>query len=339
MKEFSRLDVSAAADFIAGGGRALVLCHVNPDGDTLASAQALKRLTELTGGKCDVALPGAVPEKLGFLAEDVIYDPDPSRYDRITAIDVASKTQLGRFAEFAGEIGLMIDHHSSGEPFADNLIKPDAAAAGSIVFEIYEELKSRGAITPDPTVARYLFAAISSDTGSFKYGNTTPYTFMEAALLSSEIAEDGAPNVSDISRLLHDTVTEKELAVNAEAARKMRLYEGGRIAFCYLSKEDAERIGACDGDFGGAIDVVRSVKGVEVAVTLRQNAKEPERFKISARSTGDADVSKVCASFGGGGHVHAAGATVTGGDPDEVCRRVVDAFSAAVRGKNRYGKK
>ena len=337
MKEFSRLDVSAVADCIANCADALVLCHVNPDGDTLGSAQALKRLIELAGGRCDVAVPGEIPERLEFLAKDIISDPDPDGYKTVIAVDVASPVQLGSFIKFRDRIGLMIDHHSNGEAFADNLIKPDAAAAGSIVFEIYEELKSRGALGKDAAVARYLFSAISSDTGSFKFSNTTPYTFMEAAVLSSEIAEDGSPDISDISRLLHDTVTEKEMAVNAEAAKKMRLFCGERFAFCYLSKEDAERLGASDGDFGGAIDVIRSLKGVEVAVTVRQNVKAPEQFKISARSSCGIDVSSVCASFGGGGHVRAAGATVTGKDPEKICRRVTEAFSDALdeyHGKN-----
>ena len=330
MREYSQLDVSAAANVIAGCKSALVLCHVNPDGDTLGSAQALKRLIELTGGSCDVAIPGEVPERLAFLAKDAIYDPDPDKYGYIIAVDVASEIQLGRFSKFKDKIDLMIDHHSSGEAFADFLIKPDAAAAGSIVFEIYGELKTRGALLPDAAVARCLFAAISSDTGSFKYSNTTPETFAAAAELSSEIANDGAPDTADISRLLHDTLTEKEMAVNAEAMKKMRLYNGGKFAFCFISKEDAERLGAADGDFGGAIDVIRSLKGVEVAVTVRQSKKEPGQFKISSRSACDIDVAKVCASFGGGGHLRAAGATVTGRDAAEVCRRVTGAFSAAV---------
>lgn len=330
MRAFSSLDVDAAADFISSCKRALVICHTNPDGDTLGSAQALRKLIELTGGECDVASPSEVPERLAFLAKDVIFDPDPDKYDKIIAVDVASAIQLGRFSKFKDKIGLMIDHHSCGEPFADFLIKPDAAAAGSILFEIYEELKTRGALGQNADVARFLFAAISSDTGSFKFSNTTPETFTAASALSSEIADNGAPDIADIARMLHDTVTEKEMAVNAEAAKKMRLYNGGKFAFCYISKEDAERLGASDVDFGGAIDVIRSLKGVEVAVTVRQNGKASGQFKISARSACGVDVSKVCASFGGGGHVRAAGATVTGGDPDEVCGRVIEAFSAAV---------
>ena len=135
MKDFARLDVQTATDFIAGCRKTLVLCHTNPDGDTLGSAGALKRIIELLGGECDAAVPCDVPESLSFLAEGMIRDPDPDAYREIVAVDVASPNQLAGFSKMKDKIDLMIDHHSSGQPFADNLIKTDAAAAGSMTLD------------------------------------------------------------------------------------------------------------------------------------------------------------------------------------------------------------
>ena len=335
----AKLGVTAAADYILRCRRVLILCHTNPDGDTLGSAQALRRLITLTGGFADVAVPSNVPERLDFLADGVISSPDADLYSEVIAVDVASVGQLGRFSDLAPRVGLMIDHHRSGEAFADSIIMPDASAAGGIIFEIYSELKERGAVTPDAEVARYLFAAISSDTGSFKFSNTTPYTFMAAAVLSSEIAkaDDGGPDTADISRLLHDTVTEKELRISVDVSKKITLYEDGALAVCRITADDIRRLGADDSDFGGAIDVVRSLRGVIVAVTLRQKKDGSDVWKISARSTADVDVAKVLSAFGGGGHLRAAGATLNC-PGDEAYEKVVSAFRRAVaKYKARHG--
>ncbi len=330
---FERIEVKAAADFIACAESALILCHVNPDGDTLGSALALKRLFTLQGKSAKVAVPSALPEYLEFLAdgEDVSFKKgDDDAFDKIIAVDVASPRQLGPLAVLIPKVGIMIDHHVSGEPFAPCLIEPDASAAGEIVFKIYKELASRGTVDRDADLARYLFAAISSDTGSFKFSNTTPATFRIAAELTEEINSSGGPTTSDLSRLLHDTSTELEMKISVFTVNNMELYCGGALAVCFVSAADIAELGASEKDFSGAIDVVRSLKGVEVALTVRQKPDGSGTYKISARSSVDVDVAALCREFGGGGHVRAAGATASFASPEEAKKVIVERFSRAV---------
>jgi len=339
MEKYKSFSVGDAADLIQNSGSALIVCHTNPDGDALGSALGLKKIFDLLGRQSKVVTPSEIPEYIEFLAPGVSFeysDKDEDLFDTVITVDVASRSQLGALSHLTNKVSLMIDHHSSGEAFAPNLIKPDASAAGEIVFELYKELKQRDAILPCADVSRYLFAAISADTGSFKYSNTTPRTFLYASELSEEIgsAGDGGMCICDISRLLHDTVTEKDMKISAMVSKKIKLYENGALAVCGISPDDMTSIEAEEKDLGGAIDIVRTLKGVIAAVTLRQKIDGSNIYKISARANADLDVSAVCAMFGGGGHTRAAGATFCADSPEGAMEAVVSAFSEAVRKYN-----
>ena len=336
MADFVRYDVAKAAEFLKSRRSILVLCHNNPDGDAIGSSLALVTMLRALGKEAKAACPSAVPERIAFLAEgeDLSYnDGDEDNYDALVTVDVASRGQLGRLSFLAEKVDLMIDHHIKGEAFAPNLIRPEASAAAEILFDIYEIYKCSGDICPLPDAARYIFAAISSDTGSFKYNNATPHTFRVAAKLVEEISAsvDGGYDASDLSRLLHDTMTEKDQKISGMVAENIKLYEGGALAMCLITADVMASLDADDKDFGGAIDVVRSRKGVIVAVTVRQNVAGDGSFKISARAASDIDVSEVCEKFGGGGHKRAAGATIYAKTPEEAYNTVLEAFSAAVR--------
>ena len=336
MADFVRYDAAEAAEFLKSRRSVLVLCHNNPDGDAIGSSLALVTMLRALGKEARAACPSEVPEKLEFLAEgeDLAYnDGDEEKYDALVTVDVASRGQLGPLTSLAGKVDLMIDHHAKGEAFAPNLIRPDASAAAEVLFEIYEIYKRSGDMGPLPDAARYIFAAISSDTGSFKYSNATPHTFRVAADLVEEISssDDGGYDASDLSRLLHDTMTEKDQKIANMVADRIKLYEDGALAMCLITSDLMSSLDADDKDFGGAIDVVRSRKGVIVAVTVRQSASGAGTFKISARAASDIDVSEVCGKFGGGGHKRAAGATIFAKTPEEAYSAALEAFSAAVR--------
>ena len=122
-------------------------------------------------------------------------------------------------------------------------------------------------------------------------------------------------------------MTEKDLRVAAFVAENMKLFCGGALAVCMITEEDKSALGVPDRDLGGAVDVARSLKGVLAAVTVRQIGPS---YKISSRANADVDVASVCARFGGGGHIRAAGATLSAPSPEEALETVVEAFSAAV---------
>ncbi|MBQ7669824.1 MAG: bifunctional oligoribonuclease/PAP phosphatase NrnA [Clostridia bacterium] len=336
MPEFAIYDVAKAAEFLKSRRSVLVMCHNNPDGDAIGSSLSLVTILRALGKEARAVCPSEIPEKLEFLAEgeDFSYsDGDEEKYDALVTVDVASRGQLGRLSPLTTKVDLMIDHHAKGEAFAPNLIRPEASAAAEIIFDIYEIYKRTGDIGSLPDAARYIFAAISSDTGSFKYNNATPHTFRVAADLVEEITEsdDGGYDASDLSRLLHDTMTEKDQKIANMVADRIKLYEDGALAMCLITADIMASLDADDKDFGGAIDVVRSRKGVIVAVTVRQSVSDSGTFKISARAASDIDVSEVCGKFGGGGHKRAAGATIYAKTPEEAYNAAQDAFSAAVR--------
>ncbi len=342
-ERFPALTVAEAADIIARCGSALIVSHKSPDGDAVGSATALKKIFESLGRRAAVAVPTPVPDYCSFLTEgeDILYrDGEEKEFGALIAVDVASPAQLGELSRLADKFSLMIDHHASGEAFAPHLTVPSASAAGEVVYDIYEELALRGLVAQGGAdVARSLYAAISSDTGSFKYSNTTPKTFRIAAALSERIngADDGGLATWDISRLLHDTVTEKDLRINAFVADRIKLFKDGSLSACLITADDMKALGAEDRDMGGAIDVARSLAGVEAAVTVRQSASDPNEFKISARANADVDVAAVCASLGGGGHRRAAGATIHAASPEEAFSEAVRAFmgDAGEYGKGR----
>ena len=331
---FPAVTVGGAADLIAGCKGALIVAHTNPDGDAAGSSGALKKLFEAMGRSAKVVFPTPVPEHVAFLTEgsDTVYtDGEEDGYDKVIAVDVASRAQLGKLSHLADKTSLMIDHHATGEAFAPYLTVPAASAAGEVIYGIYEELKLRGLIERDNAdIARCLFAAISADTGSFKYSNATPKTFRIAASLTEEVngADDGGLSTWDISRLLHDTVTEKDLRINAFVADRIKLFKGGSLAACLITADDMKDLGAEERDMGGAIDVVRSLAGVDVALTVRQSMSDPGEYKISARSNSDYDVADVllCA-FGGGGHRRAAGATFLADSPEQAFTEAIYAFT------------
>lgn len=329
----TELSVFDSAALIAESGRTLILGHVSPDGDCLGSAFALAEIISMCSGKADVACDGTVPARLSFISGEVLSPEtaDADGYDTIISVDVASPAQLGRFQYLIPRIKLMIDHHGIGEPFADNCIRPTASAAGEIVYDIYKELLLQGKIKCCPRVLRLVYAAISSDTGSFKFSNTTPRTHSIAAELVAGIsaADDGGADTADICRLLFGRFTEREMRAKMVAIRNLHLTESGRLGTVVFSRATLEENSLDDRDIGGVIDTPRCIDGVYVALSVRES--ESGRFKISSRANVDIDVAAVCSKFGGGGHTRAAGCTIVAANADEAEKIAVAAFGEAVR--------
>ncbi|MBR6917956.1 MAG: DHH family phosphoesterase [Clostridia bacterium] len=336
MERYKKLSVADAAERIINARDALILVHANPDGDAVGSALALKREFALLGKRAKIASPTDYADNLRFMTdgEDMVYrEGEEKEYGAVISVDVASPVQLGALERLADSTDLMIDHHAEGTVFADALVDPRASATGEIIFDICLEISKRTGVAPDAGVARFVFAAISADTGSFKFSNTTDKTFTTAAAVSRILSEanDGGLETWDISKFLHDTVTMKEMKINSVAVEKTRFYEDGSFGFCFISADDMKEMGVEDRDMGCAVDVVRSLEGVDVAVVLREKPDTGGSYKISARSNVDVNVSEVCRKFGGGGHVRAAGAAFKAESGEEAARLVREAFDEAVK--------
>ena len=173
---YPEISLTEICDILETAENVLILTHVNPDGDTIGSAYALH-------------CPSPIPHRLAFLMHG---DGDPAwsadetdsaadTYDVICSVDVASPMQLGELGCLLSVVDFMIDHHGTGEPFAPHWIDEHASACGEMLYDIYCELSSRGHFEVHPEAARRIYAAIVSDTGSFKFSNTTTKTHLIAA--------------------------------------------------------------------------------------------------------------------------------------------------------------
>ena len=320
------------------GAKAIIICHRNPDADTVCSALALSEMIRMTGGKARPVCSDYIPQRIRFMATDIQmrYNRDEELGKKIFAVDVAAPSQLGNLAHLREKCEMIIDHHASCERFADYLADTTASSAGEIIARMYEKMKASGTIEESPRVCRYLYAAIASDTGSFKFSNTTGETMKTAAKLIDVINATAAPgklpldkmDTSDIARLMFDTKSYAELRGDALAVKNMVMRANDRLALTILTKADLAAEGITENDIGGAVDAVRSAAGVLVGVTLKET--NPGEYRISARSNCSFDVAAVCARFGGGGHVRAAGGGVSAATPEEAMRIVGDAFAEAL---------
>ena len=334
---FKEITIDEAIEKITGA-RAVIICHRNPDADTVCSALALAEIIRMTGGRARPICADYIPARIRFMATDfqMRYNRGEEVGKKVFAVDVAAPSQLGSLAHLGEKCEMIIDHHASCERFADYLADPKASSAGEIITRIYEKMKAAGTIAENPRVCRYLYSAIASDTGSFKFSNTTGETMRTAAGLIDVINATAAPgklpvdnmDTSDLARLMFDTKSLAELKGDSLAAKNMILRANDRLALTMITKADLAEAGITENDIGGAVDVVRSAAGVLVGVSLKET--NPGEYRISARSNCSFDVAAVCARFGGGGHVRAAGGGVSAATPEEALRVVGDAFSEAL---------
>jgi len=311
---YRALGASDAASMLFEKNNVLILFHVNPDGDAVGSAFALRRTLEFFGKRAYCVCSAEVPERLKFACEDkqqsVLCDSIPECFDAdlIVSVDTASPSQLGGLWDgYEGRIDLMIDHHEKGVPYADNYIVAGASSCGEVLFGVICELsKLYNTDVEDlpKRVFELVYMAVSSDTGCFRYNNVKPETHVLAARLI-ELGIDAA----EINHRLLGIKTLKQMQVEHAGFERMNLYGDGKIAVITFPYDLKAQYGAEDEHLETLIDVARCVKGVSVAAVIKQPTEE-KRFRISMRSSCDFDVSDICAHYGGGGHTRAAGCTL-----------------------------
>jgi len=324
-KILQKLSFDEVCDRLSEKKNTIILFHVRPDGDAVGSALAMKLLLEASGSSAWCVCGNEFPQRLAFLNDGIQKSslvesiPDSFEIERVISVDTASSSQLGEMYEIFGDkIDFMIDHHAKGEPYADYYVAQDAAAAGEIVFDISREMLKRGIIKEIPERLDFcLYAAISSDTGCFKYSNVTPKTH----ICSAEILKSGI-DTAQINRLLFDSKSMEVLAVEKAGFDTLKMFHNGKIAVVFFTYQMKQKLGVLDEHLETLIDVARSVEGVDVAVAIRQPGPE-KTFRVSTRSSNAVDVSAVCSYFGGGGHVRAAGCTIVADSIEHVADLVV----------------
>ena len=332
MSDYKKLGIPAVADMIADAKNAMIICHVSPDGDTVGSAFALKGIIEAAGGRAVCKCAQEPPAKLHclYLSQDsVLYSPgDEENCDLIMSVDVASPSQLGALESISDKISLMLDHHAAGEAFADNYIDETASSAAEVVYLVYRELVSRGVICELPNVARRMYAAIVSDTGSFRFANTTSRTMRIAADLLDVVSTDpSGKSASDFAADMFGTRTRKEITAQKIALENLE-YIGDDVSLLCVSADDMEANDLTEDDVGNIVDLGRNIDGIKVALALKQSVSDRHVFRLSTRANCDTDLARICFdSFGGGGHKRAAGATLYASTTEEAKAAVIGAFA------------
>lgn len=340
---FPTISVEEICDILEECPRMLILTHVNPDGDCIGSAFALKLMVEAVGGTAHCVCPSELPRRLQFLmtgqddmhlaVEGMSMSEALDGYDVICSVDVASPMQLGELSCLTEQVDFMIDHHGVGTRFAPYLLDETASATGEILYDVYATLAARQVFESLPDAARRIYAAMVSDTGSFKFSNTTPKTHLIVADLVNIIntAGDGGMDTADVCRSLFGQRTLKELTAQMLAIQNLHFYEDGSLGVVTFTQQMLADAGLTEEEIGNVVDTPRGVEGVLVGLSIRQTAADPRAYKVSSRANVECDVSAVCASFGGGGHVRAAGCTIEADSMEEAENMVVGAFCEAVR--------
>lgn len=318
----------------------LIITHKNPDGDAVGSSFALKKIYKCLGADAECICTDQIPTYLNFLTniEKMSDQSENNRYDLLITVDTASPMQMGRLSMLSEKVDLSIDHHEFYTPYSNELRDIKAGAAGEIIFEIYDELKKRKKIEENCDICRLLYAAISADTGSFKYSNTTEKTHIIASKLVNIINNDNkGPDTAEISRLLHNCKSKRAILAEKVAIDNLKYTEDGKIAYILLNRKTITENNLTDEDFGAAIDIPRSIEGVECSFIIKEfisyDVNRKNQYKISTRSNNDINVAEICKIFDGGGHAKAAGATIEAENIEAAEEILLKEFKKAIYGE------
>ncbi len=301
-----RREAALCADAIKARDHFIVAAHARPDGDALSSMAAAALLLKALGKQFAVFTPTGVPAYLGFLPLPSVpverIHRLPFRAECLLALDCGTPSRLGE------ELGALapslpcinIDHHV-GKGMGDvcSLVKPEACATAQVLASVVHA----AGVALDRDMAQALALGLVTDTGGFRHDNATPEVFA----LASRLALAGA-DIYQIREALDKNETIARFRLWSRLLGRVELKEGGRVAMCSCSMQDMQETGTTTEDMEGLVDRMRDLKGVEVDCLLRE--QDPGATRVSLRSCAGADVNAAAASFGGGGHVKAAGGTL-----------------------------
>ena len=307
----------------------LISVHKNPDGDALGSQLGLMLALEKAGKKVAVHNLDPVPEIYRFLPGSGRITSGPrvnGTYDAFLVLD-ADPPRTGLFnGSWPARTLINIDHHVTNRTeWPITWLDPDATATGEMIYRLVSHL----GIPMDKDMALCLYTAIFTDTGSFRYSNTTP----ESMRIAAALIEAGADPWL-VTENVYESFSFKRIDLLGKVLSGIERSPDGRIAWVLITDELYRLTGTTAEDTDNFVNFVRSIKGVEVAVLFRQTGTE--QYKISLRAKGRVDLSGLAVTLGGGGHKNAAGGVLDGTFPavrDKVIAAVGQELDAQL-GKN-----
>lgn len=314
-------DLQRVVSAIRSHSSFVVLSHEKPDGDAVGSGLAMVLALHALGKRAILVTADPLPAVYDFLPGKPFHTRaaylEPADFSPEVAlfVDCTDPERAGpalRFAE--GKFFINIDHHVSNSGFGDvRLVRPDASATGEIVYEVLEAL----GVDITLEIATCLYVAIVTDTGGFRYQNTTGACLrVAAALLDKGVA------AWSIAEHVFETRSVSSVLLLASALSTLKLHRRGKVASIVVTKEMMKAAGASPDETEGIIGYPRSLTGVEVALLFKEDP-QGRGFHVSMRSRSKVDVAEVAVSLGGGGHPRAAGALVPG-DLAEAMAKVLE---------------
>ena len=300
------MTVKESAAFLRQHDNYLILTHKRPDGDTIGCAAALCEGLRALGRTAWIC-PHAEETHLFTPYLEGRLAPEGYVPETVVSVDIAARSLFTRAGEpwLARGVDLAIDHHPSQAFFAaQTCLDAGRAACGELIYDILREL---GPITPAMAVP--LYVAVSTDTGCFQYGNTTPATHRVAAALM-----EAGIDYASLNKRHFRTKSFRRLRIESMIVEGMERYDGGKTAVAAVTLAMMAALGAHEEDVEDIAAFVGQTEGVETSVTIRELAEG--ECKLSVRTSGGLNATRVCALLGGGGHAAAAGCTVKGSVAD-----------------------
>jgi len=290
----------------------MIAAHINPDGDAVGSVMAMYYTLKKMGKKVCYHLEG-VSQTMEYLL-----DPENTEFDveNLFAVDIGTMKMLNDCVRDRFDSCILnIDHHATNNMFAENtLIKADCAAACEVIFNLFEKMN----IAIDDRVANCLYLGITTDTGCFRYPNTTADTMLTASKLLRFKVDNGAINKQQFETKTRGMIEFERMAMNT-----LRTYDNDRIAVISLTEDMFAKAGVRECDIHAVTSMPKMLEGVLAGVVIKQRGHD--FWKISIRSNPPACASDMCEELGGGGHKAAAGAEVYG-TLEEATEKVLSAI-------------
>ncbi|WP_312908842.1 DHH family phosphoesterase [Tissierella praeacuta] len=295
--------------------RIYIVSHVQPDGDNIGSILALWMAIKKIKDKVFILKTDDIPSDFLFLpnVNEIKEFNDEGKIDMFIALDTSDENRLGKNKELLNKAKTIIniDHHISNTNFGHiNIVDSNAAATGELVYNLIKKMN----IPMDKDIASCIYTAISSDTGSFMYDNTSAETHR----IIAELIDIGIDK-SNININLYQNKSLERTMLFIKSLETLRLYFNNNVALIKVTQDMLNKANAKMEDTEGIVSFIREIAPVEVGIILKE-FKENE-IKVSMRSKRFIDVSAICASFNGGGHIRAAGCTIN--SPMDIAEKLI----------------